>query len=86
MAQYLALNTIPVKKKEMDFEAEASKFDELVQKVGSIFCQFPFDKEYRLAILGLSDVEDLNKAMEKPMSWLRLDCGKNAISVGEPFL
>lgn len=40
------------------------KFAELVQKVGSIFGHFPNAKEIRLALLGLSEQEDLNDAME----------------------
>mmetsp|Transcript_35433 Transcript_35433/g.85922 ORF Transcript_35433/g.85922 Transcript_35433/m.85922 type:complete len:623 (-) Transcript_35433:154-2022(-) len=48
----------------MDIESEASKFDELVEKIGSLFCKFPYAKECRLAILGLSELEDLSEAME----------------------
>ncbi|CAJ1952823.1 unnamed protein product [Cylindrotheca closterium] len=45
----------------MDFEAEVSEFDDLVQKMDSLRRQFP--KECHRAILGLSELKDLGEAM-----------------------
>src|SRR5210317_863045 len=45
----------------MDFDAR--RFQELLSKVQSIFGLFPFAKECKLAILGLSEMEELNDCM-----------------------